>query len=62
MNEVIEGWKVGLPGMRVGGQRELVVPPELHYPGWKEKAGRSRWTDIYVIDLLGVIRNGSVGS
>ncbi len=55
MSEVIKGWKVGLPGMKVGGRRELVVPPELHYLGWKQGSGRSRWTSIYVIDLLAVM-------
>ncbi|GHG40130.1 peptidyl-prolyl cis-trans isomerase [Streptomyces hydrogenans] len=53
--QVIKGWDQGLRGMRVGGRRELVIPPHLAYgdrsPSPAIKPGE---TLIFVVDLLSV--------
>jgi peptidylprolyl isomerase len=53
--EVIPGWDQGVKGMKVGGRRELIIPPELAYgkTGSPPAIGPSE-TLIFVIDLLEV--------
>jgi len=53
LNGLIAGWQEGIPGMRVGGRRQLVIPPAMAYgeSGSHRLAGR---TLVFIIDLLGV--------
>lgn len=53
LQSLIAGWQEGIPGMRVGGRRELVVPPHLAYGPAGSGHRLSGRTLIFVIDLLG---------
>ncbi len=49
---LIQGWQDGIPGMRVGGRRQLVVPPRLAYGPAGGGHRLSGQTLVFVIDLL----------
>lgn len=55
IGQVIQGWDQGVQGMRVGGRRRLVIPPQLGY-GARGAGGviKPNETLIFVVDLLGV--------
>ena len=52
---VIKGWQQGIPGMKVGGRRELIIPSSLGYgvQGSPPKIP-SNAALVFVIDLHGV--------
>jgi len=53
--EVIPGWEGGIEGMKVGGRRELLIPPELAYgPAGAPPAIGPNETLIFVVDLEAV--------
>jgi peptidylprolyl isomerase len=49
---LIQGWQDGIPGMRVGGRRKLVIPPEKAYGPADSGHRLGGKTLIFVIDLL----------
>jgi peptidylprolyl isomerase len=51
---VIPGWDQGLVGMRVGGRRELIIPPALAYGDTGSGPIGPNETLIFVVDLVDV--------
>ncbi len=52
---MIRGWDEGVAGMRVGGQRVLMIPPELGYG--RKGAGRAippQASLVFEVELLDV--------
>jgi FKBP-type peptidyl-prolyl cis-trans isomerase len=52
--QVIRGWERGVPGMRVGGRRKLVLPPEDAYGSTGSGTIPPNATLVFEIDLLSV--------
>jgi len=52
--QVIQGWQTGIPGMKVGGERLLGIPPDLAYgnspPSPDIAPGETLW---FVVDIVG---------
>ena len=59
LNQVIKGWTNGVPGMKVGGTRRLVIPAEQAYGSSSPASNIPANSDlVFDIDLVAIPRNG----
>ena len=55
LNQVIDGWTVGVPGMKVGGTRRLVIPSEMAYGHRRASAQIAPNSDlVFDIELIAI--------
>ena len=51
---VIAGWDQGVPGMRVGGRRQLIIPPSLGYGSAGSGSIPGNSILVFTVDLVTV--------
>ena len=53
LDQVIQGWTVGVPGMKVGGTRRLIIPSEMAYGSVRAAANIPPNSDlVFDIELV----------
>jgi len=50
LNQVIEGWREGVPGMKVGGKRRIIIPHAKAYGAQSPAANIPKYSDL-VFDI-----------
>ncbi len=60
LGQVIKGWTEGVPGMKIGGTRRLVIPSEMAYGSARASASIPPNSDlVFDIDLVAIPRQGA---
>jgi peptidylprolyl isomerase len=52
LSQVVQGWQEGIPGMKEGGRRQLIIPPDLAYGATGRRGIAPNETLVFVIDLI----------
>ncbi len=48
---VIDGWWQGIPGMRVGGRRQIIIPPSLGFTTNPTLQGATTFFDVVLVQV-----------
>lgn len=60
LDQVIKGWTHGVPGMKVGGTRRLIIPAEMAYGSASPASNIPANSDlVFDIELVAIPRNGA---
>ncbi len=55
LDQVIKGWTVGVPGMKIGGTRRLIIPAEMAYGASSPAKNIPPNSDlVFDIDLINI--------
>lgn len=58
LDQVINGWTVGVPGMKIGGTRRLIIPAEQAYGASSPSRNIPANSDlVFDIDLVAIPKN-----
>ena len=56
LNQVIKGWTDGVPGMKIGGMRRLVIPAEMAYGASSPASNIPANSDlVFDIELVAIV-------
>ncbi|HWT40929.1 MAG TPA: FKBP-type peptidyl-prolyl cis-trans isomerase [Dongiaceae bacterium] len=60
LDQVISGWTHGVPGMKIGGTRRLIIPAEQAYGASSPAPNIPANSDlVFDIDLVAIPKNGA---
>ena len=60
LDQVISGWTQGVPGMKIGGTRRLIIPAEQAYGASSPARNIPANSDlVFDIDLVAIPKNGA---